>query len=686
MRIGLGAAAVLLSGAALRGWDLARRHQELIDAGRARAANLSLLLAGYLQGSFAAADASLRQLALHSQRIGGPSAPDTEWLPSLHSAGAGLTAVGAVSVVDTGGIIRHSTQPRIVGQSRRTDYLIRRLASESTDVLVASEPFKTVAGRPGFIIPLGRRLTDGQGRFAGIVATSFVLDSVRRFFREADVGREGMVWVFHPDGVVLIREPSDSDPIGETARENPIFRAAPPPNGTAVVRTKLARDGPVLITGLRALAEPRLTVAVSLSEPELLAEWRRELRISIGAFVVLAAALGGALVVLFRQVDTRRRAEASLARNERLAVLGQFTGGVAHDFNNLLTVILGNASLLELSGRGGDEVKEIEQAGLRAAELTRNLLAFARRQPLHPALEDLNRLVEELRPMLRRLMGEDIALTLRLSDGPCLAVVDATQLETALVNLCVNARDAMPRGGLLVLETSRTILTADYARQHEEVAPGAHVVIAVSDTGEGIPPENLARIFEPFFTTKDVGKGTGLGLSMVYGFVKQTGGHVKAYSELGHGTTFKLYFPEAAGRPIGLQSPVPEAERGNGEVVLLVEDAPAVRQLAKRVLEDLGYRVEVVEDGPSAIALARELGRIDLLLTDVMLPGGMSGREVGETLARERPGLPVVYTSGYSEDILSHRAQVAPDRRLVAKPFDRHALATALRAALRSAG
>jgi signal transduction histidine kinase/ActR/RegA family two-component response regulator len=683
VRISLVVVVVLVSGAAIRGWDLARRHHELLAEGAARAGNLALLLSGYLRESFAAADASLRQLALHSQRIGGPAAPDSQWLPSLGSAGAGLPAVAAVSVVDTAGVIRHSTQPLIVGQSRRGDYLFRALAKDTADVLIASRPFRTVAGRPGFIIPLGRRLADPAGRFTGIIVASFALDSVRRFFREADVGRGGMAWVFHPDGIILIREPSDTNPIGEGVAGNPIFKAAAAAPAAGTVRARLMPDGPILITGLRRLQDPVLTVAVSLSEPELLAPWWREVELSMAAFVFLALVLAGALALLFRQMDTRQAAEAALARGQRLALLGQFTGGVAHDFNNLLTVILGNTSLLKMEGGGTEAVVQIEQAALRAADLTRNLLAFARRQPLHPALEDLNRLVESVRPMLRRLLGEDVALTVRLTEVPCLAVVDATQLETALVNLCVNARDAMRQGGLLVIETSRTELTPEYARQQEEVAPGPYSVVAVSDTGEGIVPENLTRVFDPFFTTKEVGKGTGLGLSMVYGFVKQSGGHVKAYSEPGHGATFKLYFPAATGRVVEPAPPADAAERGDGEVILLVEDEPPVRSLARRLLEDLGYTVRAAHDGQSALALARTLPRIDLLLTDVMLPGGMSGRDVAETLLQERPGTPVVYTSGYSEEILSHRAHVGPDPRLVSKPYDRQQLAAAVRAGLR---
>ncbi len=685
LRIALVALAILAAGAALRGWDLARRRAALLADGESRASNLTLLLSGYLRESFAAADAALRQLALHGRRIGGPSAPSDEWAPSLATAGAGVTAIGAVTVVDTAGIIRHSTQPRILRQSRREDYVFQRLSTDTADVLVAGRPFRTVVGRRGYIIPLGRRLTVPDGSFAGIVVASFELDRARRFFRSADLGREGTVWVFHPDGVVLLREPSHGDPIGEAAAGHPLFEAGVAVKaGTTTVRTRLTPGGPTVTAGWRMLEEPRLIVATSFSDREILTPWRREVAISTGAFLVLLAAVGWALAMLFRQMDTRRAAEAALGRGQRLAALGELTGGVAHDFNNLLTVVLGNVSLLKRKhgSRGGDEVSEIEQAAHRAADLTRSLLAFARRQQLRPELVDLNAIVNGVRPMLRRLIGEEVTITVRPADPPPLAVVDATQLETALVNLCVNARDAMPQGGLLVLETSRTELTKEYARDNEEVTPGRYVVVAVSDTGEGITAEDLARVFEPFFTTKGVGKGTGLGLSMVYGFVKQSGGHVKAYSEPGQGATFRLYFPEAAGKPAGTQPEQAPTAQGRGEVILLVEDEPPVRTLAIRLLEDLGYTVVAATDGPSALALAAPLPRIDAVVTDVMLPGGMSGRHLAETLARERPGLPIVYMSGYPEDILAHRAQVGRDPRLVPKPFNREQLATAVRAAL----
>jgi signal transduction histidine kinase/CheY-like chemotaxis protein len=690
LRIALVAVAILMAGAVLRAWDLARRRAELLAATEARAANLSLLLSGYLRESVVAADAALRQIVLHRYHLdAGPVSPG-EWLPILQAASAGIGAIGAMTVVDTAGIIRQSTQPRIVGQSRREESVFRRLARDTADVLAVGPPFRTVAGRRGYIIPLARRLIDAQGRFNGIVVASFELDSARRFFKAADLGLEGRAWVFHPDGAVLIREPSDADPMGERATGHPIFEAAVRArSGTATVRTPLSATGPAHTTSWRWVDGAGLIAATSISDREVLGPWRRELRISIGTFVVLALFAAGAVALLFRQMDTRMAAETALARQERLASLGELTGGVAHDFNNLLTVILGNVSLLKrsLGARQRDEATEIERAALRAADLTRSLLAFARRQQLRPALTDLNAIVDGVRPMLHRLLGEEVTVTLRLADAPCLAEVDATQLETALVNLCVNARDAMPHGGRLVLETSRTELTADYARQNEEVQPGRYVVVAVSDSGDGIRPEHLARVFEPFFTTKGPGRGTGLGLSMVYGFVKQSGGHVKAYSELGHGATFRLFFPEAVprGTPGPGPAPVPSrpaAEQGRGEVVLLVEDEPPVRALAIRLLEDLGYQVVPANDGPTALALAAGMPRLDAVVTDVMLPGGMTGRQVAESLAAARPGLPIVYVSGYSEDILAHRAQVGPDPRLVAKPFNREQLAAAVRAAL----
>jgi nitrogen-specific signal transduction histidine kinase/ActR/RegA family two-component response regulator len=396
-------------------------------------------------------------------------------------------------------------------------------------------------------------------------------------------------------------------------------------------------------------------------------------------------------MLLYRQMDVRHAAEQALIRSQRLESLGQLTGGVAHDFNNLLTVVLGNVSLLKtVTAQGAlvaqdESLGEIERAAKRAADLTRQLLAFARRQPLLPRVIDLATAIESAEPMLRRVLGDENTLELVTTKGEALANVDPVQIETTLLNLCINARDAMPNGGKLVIETGKATLDAQYARTVSDVAPGRYSVITVSDTGSGIPAEHLPRVFEPFFTTKRPGKGTGLGLSMVYGFVKQSGGHIKVSSEVGRGTSVRIYFPESTGTP-AVSTPAPgDVPRGQGEVVLLVEDEPVVLGLAARLLTQLGYSVLEAKDGQAALALVKPDTRLDLLLTDVVLPGELSGPRIAEELRRMRPGLPVLFASGYSQEIIALGAQGGEDVRFLAKPYDRRKLAQAVHEALHPA-
>jgi signal transduction histidine kinase/CheY-like chemotaxis protein len=671
---------------ALRGADLYRRRDQILSDGDRRAENLAIILAGYVRQTFATADAGLRQLALHGRRIGGARASGAEWLPALVASRVGLTGVGTISVVDSAGIITHSTQPVIVGQSRRDQFIFTRFASGASDDLVADTPFRTVAGRPGFIVPLGRRLTTAVGAFDGVIVASYVPDSLRAFFQTVDVGRGGAVTVFHEAGAVLFREPSALDPIGEIATGTPLYAAAKRIGGSGLFRGRIASDAPMLRTAFRSI-DPKLIVAVSLNEPELLADWRHDVLMSlfVGAFLIVATA--AFLLVLYRQMDIRESAEQALIRSQRLESLGQLTGGVAHDFNNLLTVVLGNVSLLKaVSAQGGlasqdESLGEIERAARRAADLTRQLLAFARRQPLLPRVVDLAAAIESAEPMLRRVMGDMTTLKLVTPKGQALANVDPVQIETTLLNLCINARDAMPRGGTLVIETAKTVLDEHYASTTDDVQPGRYSLVTVSDTGTGIAAEHIPRLFEPFFTTKGPGKGTGLGLSMVYGFVKQSGGHIKVYSELGRGTSVKLYFPEATGKPVEA-TPVPEDDpRGFGEVVLLVEDDTLVRGLAVRLLRRLGYTVMDAKDGQAALALVKPGTRIDLLLTDVMLPGEFTGPRLAEELKRLRPDVHVLFASGYSQEIIDLGAHGA-DVRFLPKPYDRRKLAQAVRDAL----
>ncbi|HRD99612.1 MAG TPA: ATP-binding protein, partial [Rubrivivax sp.] len=327
----------------------------------------------------------------------------------------------------------------------------------------------------------------------------------------------------------------------------------------------------------------------------------------------------------------------------------------------------------------------IAAAAQRGAVLTRQLLAFARRQALDPRAIDINQLLAALDPMLRRTLGEHIEIETVRGAGLWLALVDAGQLDNAILNLCLNARDAMPRGGRLTLETANAALDAAYAERYPDVAPGQYVMLAVSDTGHGIAPEHLNQVFEPFFTTKPKGKGTGLGLAMVYGFIKQSAGHVSIYSEAGHGTTVKLYLPRA---PVGASpaSPAPPAQapvEGGSERVLVVEDDELVREHACSELRALGYEVLAADGGRAALALIEQHADIALLFTDVVMPG-QSGRALADAARAVRPGLRVLYTSGYTENAIVHHGRLDSGVKLLPKPYRRAELARAVRAALAS--
>jgi len=402
-------------------------------------------------------------------------------------------------------------------------------------------------------------------------------------------------------------------------------------------------------------------------------------------------ALMGVLNVTAEALERQRTAiddlHARLRQSQKMEAIGQLTGGVAHDFNNLLTVILGSAELLvERLGKDPESRSLAEMtanAAERGAELTNRLLAFARRQPLDPRPTDINRQIADMDRLLRRTLGEHVEIEVVQAGGLWKAMIDAGQLENAILNLCINARDAMPDGGRLTVETANVRLDAAYAASQSEVEPGQYVMVAVSDTGIGMDAATLERAFEPFFTTKDVGKGSGLGLSMVYGFAKQSGGHVRIYSEAGQGTTVKLYLPRAETD----QAPVaaaaePAIEKGK-ERILLVEDDDLVRGHVARQLDTLGYEVVAVANGPDAIEALRQRADIDLLFTDIVMPGGMNGREVAERAKALRPGLPVLFTSGYTENAIVHQGRLDRGVHLLQKPYRRQELAAKVRQALR---
>jgi CheY-like chemotaxis protein len=319
-------------------------------------------------------------------------------------------------------------------------------------------------------------------------------------------------------------------------------------------------------------------------------------------------------------------------------------------------------------------------AAQRGAELTHRMLAFARRQTLEPRAVNVNNLLVDLEAFLRRTLSADVALDVMQGCVDCEAIVDPTQLESAILNLCVNARDAMPGGGTLTIETGNAVLDADYATQNPDVTPGEYILVAVSDTGTGISPENLDRVFDPFFTTKEVGKGTGLGLSMVYGFVKQSRGHIKIYSEPGHGTSVKLYLPrtDQQAEP-SKQFPASVDELRGSEVILMAEDNAHVREFAKTQLEDLGYRVLESGTGNDALQILENETKIDLLFTDIVMPGGMNGRELAMEACKLAPGLKMLFASGYAENAIAHQGLLDKDEELLNKPYTRLELAGRIR-------
>jgi signal transduction histidine kinase/CHASE3 domain sensor protein/ActR/RegA family two-component response regulator len=397
----------------------------------------------------------------------------------------------------------------------------------------------------------------------------------------------------------------------------------------------------------------------------------------------------GGHVTTLLDVTERRKADEALRQAQKLESMGRMTGGVAHDFNNLLTIIIGSLGLLRRAVGRDDQAREridmMSVAAERASRLTKQLLAFARRQPLEPEIVNLDHIMHEVLPLVRRAVGESITVECVTTGGLWNTVVDASEFQSAVLNLSINSRDAMPEGGKLTIEMANAALDDAYAARHAEVEPGQYVLVAVTDTGKGMDTVTIARALDPFFTTKPAGEGTGLGLPQVYGFVKQSGGHLKIYSEVGEGTSVKLYLPRTFG-----QETIQPAHAGTlaltgSETVLLVDDDEIVRTTVESMLEDLGYTVVGAQSGAEALTVLERGVKVDLLLTDVVMPGAVSGRQLAERAVKIVPSLKILFTSGYTENAIVHNGRLDPGVELLSKPYGREQLAAKVRRVLDNA-
>jgi PAS domain S-box-containing protein len=542
-----------------------------------------------------------------------------------------------------------------------------------------------------FVLGLG--LAVALLALAGLVAAIFHLEranrrvtaalgetSAARQAQEASDALTKAIFINSPDYLfVLDIQPDDRFVVGDL---NPAFaraiRVRPETIRGRSVRDLMGAEAAATAIDhyrrVRAADRPVLTRDVIPGLPDGPRTWE-----SILAPVKNAQGLTDRIVGSIRDITERVQTEARLRDAQRMEAIGQLTGGVAHDFNNLLQVIRGNLELLESTlGEEGPARQRLDNAmhaSERAAQLTRQLLAFARRQPLEPQVVNLARLVADMADMLRRTLGEAIEVETVIAGGLWNTLADPAQVESAILNLALNARDAMPDGGRLTVEVANASLDEAYAGQAEGVAQGQYVQIAVSDTGQGMTTESRERAFEPFFTTKANGKGSGLGLSMVYGFVRQSEGHVRIYSEPDHGTTVKIYLPRSTRRLAAPAAGPPVAAAGANQTVLVVEDEAEVRAAAVALLEELGYACLEAADAAAALAILGDGAGIDLVFTDVVMPGPVKTRDFAQRVREVAPTLPILFTSGYTDNAIVHHGRLDEGVNLISKPYAREELA-----------
>jgi two-component system NtrC family sensor kinase len=581
--------------------------------------------------------------------------------------------------------------------------------NERADSYMSGVIRSRAAERSLFLIARRRLFRGEKVPFRGVVTTAISPDYFTDYYAGLATAQDYTIGLVRQDGAILAWYPPLPEDVTRLPASGPLVTAIR--QGARHIVTDVSPgDNAERIFAFRRLPRQDVVVLVGASTAGIVREWAEgmayHLIFGVPATLALVAlcwfAVGQArreslaYAQLREETSLRESTEHALRQAQKMEAVGRLTGGIAHDFNNLLTAIIGNTDLALRRFAASDPRVErsmtaAKEAAQRAAALISRLLAFSRQQPHEVKLTDVNRLVRDMSELLSSTLGEAVTIETVLGAGLWRVALDPNELESGLLNLAVNSRDAMANGGRLTIETSNAYLDEDYVtKEGADIPPGQYVLVALSDTGAGMSREVAEQAFEPFFTTKPKGIGTGLGLSMVYGFVKQSGGHVKIYSEVGQGTTIKMYFPrvieprETAPAPVGSARAEPAPRAGTQETILLVEDDDTVNRFALEVLQDLGYSVLTASDGSQALTLI-DKHHIDLLFTDVVLPAGMNGRELAEFAVKKKPDLKVLFATGYTRNAIIHHGRLDPGVEVLMKPYTYDVLARKIRAVLDNA-
>jgi signal transduction histidine kinase len=705
-------------GAAL-GATFELRYRDIADAKR-ELTSLDLLLVEETSRSLQSVDLVLRSVQTRLLAEGAIDADSYarkeaghEMYAFLQGRIAGLPQLGGLLMVAADGHLIDFSRDSPVPQINIADgEFLQSLRKQPADRPFVSDPVENRTTGT-WTIHLGRRVSAKDETLVGFVLGAIDVSYFENLYRSLRLGEGGGVSLWRRDGILLARYPRIQG-IGQHLAIKS-FDGMLDHADFGTYETERSLDGPSRLVATAAAKDFPIVVNVTRTFGQILADWRKAALTILGIGTVAAVAAAFALWTLMRQltayeelavavgereeaIKDREALEAQLRQAQKLEAVGQLTGGIAHDFNNLLTVILGgletirrrlpalpaSAETARIARAADMAVQSVESA----ATLTHRLLAFSRNQPLAPRLIAPLELIESMIELLRRTLGEKIELETRVADGVWQIRADPNQLESAILNLAVNSRDAMPEGGRLTIETRNVVLEDSFLKTLAEAGPpGPYVLIGITDTGHGMDAATLERAFEPFYTTKEVGKGTGLGLSQVYGFVRQSNGIVKIYSEPGGGTSVKIYLPchgAVAGEGQATAAgPDGQAPRG-AETILVVEDHADLRDFSVQVLEDLGYRVISAPDAASAIKLLEMAGPIDLLFTDIVLPGPMNGRNLADAAIASAPGLKVLFTSGYTRDAIVAKGTLEAGNELLPKPFTYRHLADKVRQVLDS--